>query len=222
MPRNSNSDRNNTISTYQKSDISEYTVSDRLKCVIAIAIPSHCVMGLITYSYDSTSKRRIQFCSALAVKPRIWRTVITTEIKKRSNSRSGGSAQWKEQRRRIRISIYQKSCIVEYIVSDRLKFLFSVPCFFYCAESFILCFLFPIPFIVRSPLKWAWNTINGVGKPMENPTNVILMPSRLAGKVLWKYWLSRGHVCIYTYNMHLPTYNINICVFLKLKHNRHR
>ena len=29
---------------------------------------------------------------------------------------------------RIRISTYQKSCVVEYTVSDRLKFLFSVLC----------------------------------------------------------------------------------------------
>jgi len=33
----------------------------------------------------------------------------------------------KENRKqRIRISTYQKSCIVEYTVSDRLKFLFSL------------------------------------------------------------------------------------------------
>ena len=30
---------------------------------------------------------------------------------------------------RIRISTYQKSCIAEYTVSDRLKFLFSILCF---------------------------------------------------------------------------------------------
>jgi len=39
---------------------------------------------------------------------------------------------------RIRISTYQKSCIVEYTVSDRLKFLFSIPCSFYCAENLII------------------------------------------------------------------------------------
>jgi len=34
--------------------------------------------SIITYSSNSTSKRRVQFCSAhaLAVKPRIWQTVI--------------------------------------------------------------------------------------------------------------------------------------------------
>ena len=42
---------------------------------------------------------------------------------------------------KIRISTYQKLCIVEYTVSDRLKLieqaysLFSVPYSFYCAES---------------------------------------------------------------------------------------
>ena len=40
----------------------------------------------------------------------------------------------RNREQRIRISIYQKSCIVEYTVSNRLKFLFSVPYSFYCAE----------------------------------------------------------------------------------------
>jgi len=39
----------------------------------------------------------------------------------------------RNREQRIRISIYQTLCIVEYTISDRLKFLFSVP------------------FIVRSP-----------------------------------------------------------------------
>ena len=52
---------------------------------------------------------------------------------------------------RIRISTYQKSCIVEYTISDRLKFslfILSVPYSFYCVESLILYFLFPVPSIV--------------------------------------------------------------------------
>ena len=35
---------------------------------------------------------------------------------------------------RIRISTYQKLCILQYMISDRLKFLFSVLCSFYCAK----------------------------------------------------------------------------------------
>jgi len=34
----------------------------------------------------------------------------------------------------IRILIYQKSYMVEYIVSDRLKFLFPIPYSFHCAQ----------------------------------------------------------------------------------------
>jgi len=41
----------------------------------------------------------------------------------------------KEQR--IRISTYQKLYIPQYMISDRLTFLFSVPCSFYCAEFLI-------------------------------------------------------------------------------------
>ena len=41
----------------------------------------------------------------------------------------------RNREQRIRISTYQKLCIVEYIISDKLKFLFSVLCSFYCAES---------------------------------------------------------------------------------------
>jgi len=41
---------------------------------------------------------------------------------------------------RIRISTYQKSCIEEYIVSDRLKFLFFV----LCSLFLVLCGA-PIP-----------------------------------------------------------------------------
>ena len=37
---------------------------------------------------------------------------------------------------RIRISTYQKLCILQYMISDRLKFLFSVLCSFYCAKPF--------------------------------------------------------------------------------------
>jgi len=37
----------------------------------------------------------------------------------------------------LRILTYQKSCIVEHTVSDRLKFLFSGPCSFYYAEPLV-------------------------------------------------------------------------------------
>ena len=41
----------------------------------------------------------------------------------------------RNREQRIRISTYQKSCIIEYTVSDRLKFLFSV----FRSLFFLLC-----------------------------------------------------------------------------------
>ena len=41
----------------------------------------------------------------------------------------------RNREQRIRISIYQKLCIPQYIISDKLKFLFSVFCFLF----FLLC-----------------------------------------------------------------------------------
>ena len=45
---------------------------------------------------------------------------------------TGASHNKKNREQRIRISTYQKLCIPQYMISDRLKFLFSVLCSFYC------------------------------------------------------------------------------------------
>ena len=44
------------------------------------------------------------------------------------------------RKQRIRFSIYQKLYIPQYMISDRLKFLFFVSCFFYCADPLRLKF----------------------------------------------------------------------------------
>jgi len=56
----------------------------------------------------------------------IWRDFCTLRASHNKRNRE----------QRIRISTYQKLCISQYMISDRLKFLFlfSVLCFFYCAE----------------------------------------------------------------------------------------
>jgi len=79
------------ISTYQKSCIVEYTVSDRLKFSLFVLCSLFLLLCGVPYSLFSVS------CSFYCVKP-------------------------------LRISTYQKLCISQYTIFDRLKFLFSVLC----------------------------------------------------------------------------------------------
>jgi len=69
----------------------------------------------------------------------------------------------------IRISIYQKSCIVEYTVSDRLEFLFSI----LCSLFFLLC---GAPYYLRLDTQITCTTIT---RPIKLVITCIYLKARL-------------------------------------------
>ena len=74
----------------------------------------------------------------------------------------------RNREQRIRISTYQKSCIMEYTVSDRLKFLFSVLC-----SSFLLLCGAPksSPFLGFLQKLWRLKRGSGLIRRRNTPRN---------------------------------------------------
>jgi len=70
----------------------------------------------------------------------------------------------KNREQKVRISIYQKSCIVEYTVSDRLIFLFSVLCslfFLLCGDPYFILRLYVLK-------MWTMNYVANVHDSIGN------------------------------------------------------
>ena len=93
-------------------------IYSRLKFLVPQLIPNSCQVG----SLSKAGGEKTNDLFSLFVYDQGLRIIKGTE----------------NREQRIRISTYQKSCIVEYTVSDRLKFFFFVPCSFYCAELLIM------------------------------------------------------------------------------------